>query len=92
MLQAILERERGVQFAIGPIHGLQEEMPEGQMLKLFRFRAGLRVNQLQLIAAALLEPCAGLWTDANPIETCRSRDGSTRIVTRAIPGRCGFNP
>ena len=55
MFQAILERERRVQFAGGPVHGLQEEMPEGQLLKLFRFRAGLRVNQLQLVAAALLE-------------------------------------
>jgi hypothetical protein len=49
-------------------------MPEWKLLKLVWLRAGLRVDQLQLVAAPLLESCTGLGTDANPIEARRSCD------------------
>lgn len=76
MFQAIGQRKCRIQFAGGSVHGLQEEMTELHLLKLFRLCSRLRVDKLQLIAAELLENCAGLWTDANPIEARWSRDGS----------------
>src|ERR1039458_4866972 len=76
MFQAVSQCERRVQFAGEPVHGLQKEIPERQVLKLVWLRAGLRVDQLQLIAAALLETCAGLGAHTNPIEAPRSLNGS----------------
>src|ERR1039458_6862786 len=76
MIEAIRERQRCVQLAARPIHGLQEEMPEGQLLKPLRLRSRLRIDQLQFVSAALLEPGARLRADTNPIQSRRSSNGS----------------
>jgi hypothetical protein len=41
--------------ALGSVHRLQEEMPEIERCEALRLGSGLRVNQLQLVAARLAQ-------------------------------------
>ena len=79
MVEAVAERERGVEIAGGSIHGLQEEVAEWETLKRSRLGATLRIDQLKLVPAALLELRAGLGAYADPIETLGSLDGSVGL-------------
>src|ERR1700722_14732925 len=79
MFEAICQRKGRVLFTGRTIHRLQVEMPKLHLLELLGFGAGLRIDQLQLISATLLKPCAGLWADANPTESGRNGDGSVGL-------------
>ena len=46
-------------------------MPESQQFKIRNFNALLRIDQLQLVPAALHQRCAGLGADADPIHPVR---------------------
>jgi len=71
-----VQRELGIRFPVGPIHGLKEEMPEREGFKIPGIGARLRINKLQFVAASLLELCACLGAYADPIQTRRSGNRS----------------
>ena len=79
MIEAICQRKSRIQLAVGTIHGLQEKIPELQIFEHLRLSAGLRIDQLQLVATPLLKPRAGLRADTYPIEVVRSGDGSVSL-------------
>jgi len=55
------------------VHGLQEKVPEIEMLELFGPCERLRVNEFQLTARCQNQGGIGFRADANPIEAGRSR-------------------
>lgn len=65
-------------------------MIEVQRLEIFWWRTRLGINKLQLIPTFLHERSAGLWTDANPVDsfrgdTCPIRfycDGESAVLKR----------
>src|SRR5678815_4657918 len=63
----------GVGCACRAVHGLQEEMPEPEVLEPLRLCLGLalRIYELQFIARGEHERCAGLGADAGPVEPGR---------------------
>src|SRR6516162_5402823 len=73
MSKAVTRRGIEILALVRPIHGLQEEVLKIQSLELRRMRPGLRKDELQLVAFALLERNARLGTDANPIDATRRR-------------------
>ena len=46
--EAVLDGTTGVVIAIGAIHGLQREMPEGERLEPLRLCLGLRLREYEL--------------------------------------------
>ena len=56
--------------------GCRKKWRKGRLSKSRRLDAGLRINELQLVSASLLEFCAGLGADAEPVDSVRGRDGS----------------
>src|SRR5204863_8891790 len=75
MAQAILDRARRVLDHVRAVHRLQREPFEIEAGKDFRRRVGLRVDQLQLMAAADHEvPRFG--ADANPVQAIGRIDGA----------------
>ena len=74
--QTIAQRGLRVGIAAGAIHRLQKEVTEGERLEGGRINAGLRVDQLELVAGVLFELCAGLGADADPVETGRRGDSA----------------
>src|SRR5215510_1148310 len=67
MPQAIVDGTRGVLRHVRSVHRLQRETLEVEAAKFFRLRAGLRIDQLQLMPALEQELCASLRADADPV-------------------------
>src|SRR5580765_7385130 len=68
MRQAIRERRARVGFARGPVHRLEEEMPEAERGIPLGLGALLWVHQLELVARAHSERRLGLRAHAHPVE------------------------
>ena len=71
MIETIVKRGLKCSGSRRAVHGLQKEMAEGERLECARVGTRLRIDELQLVAASLFEPRAGLGTDADPVETAR---------------------
>ena len=71
---AIVEGSARVAIAIGPVHGLQEEMVEGEAFERRRRRAGLRVDELELMPRAHRKLGSRLGAHAHPIDPRRQRE------------------
>src|SRR6185295_2749553 len=67
MAQAVVDRARGVFGHVGSVHRLQRKPFEIEPRKIFRRGAGLRIHQLQFVAAAHHEASAGFRADADPV-------------------------
>src|SRR6478736_4020386 len=67
MAQAIVDRARGVFDHVGSVHRLQRKPFEIEPRKIFRRSAGLRIDQLQFVAATHHKPGAGFRADADPV-------------------------
>src|SRR5438105_14884943 len=79
MAQAILDRARRVLYHVRAVHWLQREPFEIEVGKGLRRRVGLRVDQLQLLAAADHEVRAGLRAGANPVQAVRGTEGAVGL-------------
>ena len=60
----------------GPSIGCKKKCLKPQPLKLHWDRTHLRINQLQLVSAALHQSCASLGAHANPVQSRRRRNRS----------------
>ena len=67
MAQAVVDRARGVLDHVRAVHRLQREALEGETGEILRRRAGLRIDQLQFVAAPHHELGAGFRADADPV-------------------------
>ena len=75
-METIVQRELGIRFPVGPIHGLKEEMPEREGFKIPGIGARLRINKLQFVAGSLCQLRARFGAYANPIQPRWSRNRS----------------
>jgi hypothetical protein len=79
MRQAILESPAYVFAAAGPIHGLQDEMPELKPAKDLWVETVLRINELEFVARSHNKWSACLRAHADPIHTGGHRYGPVRL-------------
>src|SRR6266545_3634141 len=68
MRQAVRERRAGFGLARGPVHRLEEEMPEAERGVPLGLSSLLGVDQLELVARADPERRLGLRAHAHPVE------------------------
>src|SRR5881394_453449 len=78
VLEAVARREFGVRLELGAVHRLQEEVFELQPLELRGSNPMLRVDELQLVARALLDHGASLGAHADPVDTGRRLECAVR--------------
>src|SRR5260221_20354 len=71
MVQAILNGCPRVCIAFGAVHGLQEEVFEGEPLVALRVCSALWEDQLQFIAFGQNQSGVGFWADTDPVEVGR---------------------
>ncbi len=76
MLQAIVDRARGVVSRIRPVHRLQRESLEGEAREVLGPGIRLRIDQLEFVTFGDAQIRAGLRTDAKPVDAIRRRDGA----------------
>ena len=89
MRQTIGHGRGGVRVSLRPVHRLQEEALECQRLEPRRIDAGLRIDQLQLLAAGQRQRRVGLGADADPVDARRRRRGCRWSPPRSrSPGAC----
>src|SRR6266404_59959 len=67
VVQAILNRARSIFDHVGPVHRLQRKAFKLKIGERLRHRGRLRINQLELMAAAYSQLRAGFRADANPV-------------------------
>ena len=79
VLEAVARREFGVRLELGAVHRLQEEVFELQPLELRGSNPMLRVDELQLVARALLDHGASLGAHADPVDTGRRLECAVRF-------------
>ena len=79
MLQAVIQREPRIRFADGAIHGLEKEPLEVERLKLLRFRARLRKNELQFMSGLDHQFRSRFRADTDPIDARRWKQSPIRF-------------
>jgi hypothetical protein len=79
MFEAEANGAARVIFAMGTVHRLEEEVSEAQLLEALWLGAGLRVNELELIAGIDCQGSARFRTDANPVDASGGRDGAVGL-------------
>ncbi|KAG0930151.1 hypothetical protein G6F31_017114 [Rhizopus arrhizus] len=79
VLHTVLDGLFGIGHASRSVHGLQEEMLEIQMREGFGQRIGLRVDQLQFVAAFDDDGRGALGADADPVDAGRRLDGAVGL-------------
>src|ERR1043166_8832979 len=79
VLEAVARGQLGVLLDVRAVQGLQEEMLEIEALELPGGDALLRIDELELVAGALLDHCAGLGADADPVDPGERRNGTVGL-------------
>lgn len=77
--QTVLHSKLGVLFPCGPIHRLQEEVPEVEVGEAFRFRSLLRKDQLEFMSRTEYKLRPGFRADAHPIDATGRRLRAVRF-------------
>src|SRR5215207_5786068 len=75
MRQTIGECGARVRLALRAVHRLQEKLPKRESGVALGLAAGLRIDQLELVARGDDERCFGLRTHAEPVDARRRRHG-----------------
>src|SRR6185369_14764467 len=76
MAQAVVDHACGIVGDLGPVHRLQREAREGEVREILRPRAGLRVDQFQLMPVPDHELGTGFRADADPVDASGHLDGA----------------
>ena len=84
---AIGDRRRGIRGQRGAIQRLQEKMVEAEMFEPVGCHAGLRVDQLQLVAPGQPERSARTW-GLTQIQSMPAGAGSVPLVSTAMEKPC----
>src|SRR5208282_5042119 len=72
VLEAVLNGEGGVGLSIGPVHWLQEEVLETELLDIGRAQGRLGEYELELVALPKDQLGARLRAYADPVDVCGS--------------------
>ncbi len=81
MVHAIRNGRPGVLLLQDRVHGLEEEVVEGQIREAFRQGQGLWINQLQLVAPGEHDFRIRLGADADPVQSIRCGLGAVGVST-----------
>jgi hypothetical protein len=79
MLKAIIRGDSDISFPVGVVKGLEEEVPEIEMLEICWVHAFLRKHEFQLMARSKLEFRSRLGAYTYPIDTRRRQQCSVRF-------------
>jgi hypothetical protein len=76
IFETVPDRKFGIAIALRPIHRLQKEMLESEVLKAIGPGFSLRIDEFKFLAGFLHKFRSGFWTDADPVNAGWSRYGS----------------